>query len=198
MQNFGPDVQLDRVAYIHPSVQIYGKVTLGEGVSVWPNTIIRSEMFEVEVGPFTNLQDFVMVHVGDRTPTRIGAYCSITHHCTIHGATIGDQCLIGINATVMDGCVVGNNCIVGGGTFLKEGTVVPDNSVVVGVPGKVIRTRNNWLKCRFNAWLYFQNAQNYREGRHRGWSGEAFEKKAKAEYARLSQEYQRLFPDTEE
>ena len=78
-----------------------------------------------------------MIHVGSSTGTVIGAHCTITHHCTIHGCTIGDNCLIGINATIMDGAVIGENCIVAGGSFIKERTVIPDNSIVMGIPGKV-------------------------------------------------------------
>src|SRR3546814_7319814 len=69
----------------------------------------------------------------------------------------------------MDGCVFGSNCIIGGHTFLKEGTVIPDNSVVVGSPGKVIKTQNNYVRCRLNAWLYYRNALAYRQQQYRDW-----------------------------
>lgn len=198
MQQLGPDVTLENVTFVHPSVQIYGKVTVGEGSSVWPNTVMRAEMFDISIGRYTNIQDFVMIHVGDRTPTRIGDFCSITHHGTIHGCTIGDNCLIGINATLMDGCVVGDNSIIAGGTFLKEGTVIPENSIVVGVPGKVIRTQNNWLKNRFNAFMYHHNATCYARGEHRGWSGPEFEKMTRAELARLQAEFTEVFGEEAE
>lgn len=183
--SFGPDVTLGDVAYLHPSAQIYGKVHLADGVSMWPNTVIRAEMHEVEVGAHTNIQDFVMIHVGDFTPTKIGAHCSITHHCTIHGCTIGDNCLIGINATIMDGCVIGDNSIIAGGTFLKEGTIIPPNSIVMGIPGKVTREANNWVKNRFNAYMYSINAKGYAQGDHRAWSHPDFQVQAKAELDRL-------------
>ena len=193
MPSYGPDVQLDEVAFIHPSVQLYGKVAIGKGSSVWPSVVMRAEMFEVTIGEHTNIQDFVMVHVGDRSPTHIGSYCSIAHHCTIHGCTIGDNCLVGVNATIMDDCVVGKNSIVAGGSFLKEGTVIPENSIVVGVPGKVIKSRNNWLKNRFNAFMYHHNALCYARGEHRGWTGPEFEQAGRAELARLQAEYDLLY-----
>lgn len=186
---FGEDVQLGDVAFIHPTVQIYGKVSLAEGVSVWPNVVMRAEMHEVTIGANTNIQDFVMVHVGDFTPTHIGANCSVTHHCTIHGCTIGDNCLIGIGATIMDGCVIGDNCIIAGGSFLKEGTVIPDNSIVMGIPGKVTKQRNNQVKNRFNAYMYRVNGEAYAKGNHRIWSDPRFLAEAKAEMARLQAEY---------
>lgn len=190
---FGPEVSLGEVAYIHPSAQIYGKVRIEDGVSLWPNTVIRAEMHEVVIGRDTNIQDFVMIHVGDYTPTRIGAYCSITHHCTIHGCTIGDNCLIGLNATLMDGCVIGDNTIVAGGSFLVAGTVVPPNSIVMGIPGKVTRQANNWVKNRFNALMYKRNGEAYGRGEHRAWTGPAFESWAQLELARLQAEFAATF-----
>ncbi|HEX7649436.1 MAG TPA: gamma carbonic anhydrase family protein, partial [Noviherbaspirillum sp.] len=143
-----PQVVLRNPAFIHESAYLYGKVIVEEGASIWVNAVARAEHKEIVIGAHTNIQDFAMLHIGDATPTIIGSHCSITHHCTIHGCTIGDNCLIGINATIMDGCVIGENSIIGGHTFLKEGTVVPPNSIVMGVPGKVVRTQNNFVRNR--------------------------------------------------
>ena len=195
MDRFGPDVTLNDPAFIHPSAQIYGKVTIERGASVWPNAVIRSEMLEVVIGPFANIQDFCMIHVGDRTGTYVGAHCSITHHTTIHGARIGDNCLIGINATIMDGCEVGENSIVAGGSFLPEGTLIPANSVVMGLPGKVVRSENNWIRSRMNAWLYHTNAKAYAAGQHRAWAGEEGLDAARAEVERLKAEFARVNGD---
>ncbi len=170
MSRFGPDVILNDPAYIDPSAKIFGKVQLDEGSSLWPYTVIRSEVHEVRIGRYTNIQDFVMIHIGYATPVHIGDYCSITHHCTIHGCKIGDNCLIGINATIMDNCVIGDNCIIAGHTFLKENTVIPDHSIVMGIPGKVIKTRNCFVENRQNAFLYHRNALAYAQGDHRAWT----------------------------
>ena len=186
---FGPDVKLGEVAYIHPSAQVYGAVTLADGVSVWPNVVMRAEFHHIAIGANTNIQDFVMVHVGNFTPTVIGANCSITHHVTIHGCTIGDNCLVGIGATIMDGCVIGNNCTIAGGAFLKEGTVIPDNSIVMGIPGKVTREKDNQVQNRFNAFMYRINGEAYAVGNHRAWSQAEFQAKAKAEMARIQATY---------
>jgi carbonic anhydrase/acetyltransferase-like protein (isoleucine patch superfamily) len=191
---YGPEVILDAPAFIHPTAQIYGKVKIGRDASLWPNTVVRSEFYEVEIGPMTNIQDFVMVHIGGHCGTHIGAHCSITHHCTIHGCTIGDNCLIGINATIMDGCKIGENSIVAGGAFLKEGTEIPANSIVMGMPGKVTKTRNNWVANRFNAWLYYQNALAYSRGFHRVWDGPEAVAAGKAEMKRLMAEFGKLYP----
>jgi len=172
MSGFGSEVTIDDAAFIHPSALIYGKVRVDAGVSMWPYSVIRAETHDVTIGAFTNIQDFVMIHIGDVTGTHIGSHCSITHHCTLHGCTIGDNCLIGINTTIMDGCVIGNNCIIAGHSFLKEGTVIPDNSIVMGTPGKVVRTQNNYARCRLNAYMYYRNAIAYGKDQHREWASE--------------------------
>jgi len=175
MSSFGPDVVLNEPAFIHPTALVYGKVVIGKGASLWPHAVIRSEVHEVVVGEKTNIQDFVMIHVGIHSGTHVGKNCSITHRCTLHGCSIGDNCLIGINSTIMDGCVIGDNCIVAGHTFLREGTVIPDNSIVMGTPGKVIKTRNCGDVNRLNAHAYFENALAFaRHNHHRRWADPDF------------------------
>ncbi|KAB7739695.1 gamma carbonic anhydrase family protein [Parvibaculum sedimenti] len=166
-KRFGPGVVLDNPAFIHDTALVYGHVHIGEGASLWPYVVIRSEMHEVRIGRRTNIQDFVMIHVGNTTPTIIGANCSITHHCTIHGAEIGDNCLIGINATLMDGAKIGANSIVAGHSIVTEGTVIPENSIAAGSPARVIKTRDNRVANIMNAAFYFENAKAYARGDHR-------------------------------
>lgn len=167
MSRFGLGVTLNDPAFIHETALVYGKVTIGEGASLWPYVVIRSEMHEVRIGKRTNIQDFVMIHVGNTTPTIIGDNCSITHHVTVHGAEIGDNCLIGINSTLMDGVKIGKNCIIAGHSILTEGTEIPDNSIVAGAPAKVIKTRDNGAANIMNAAFYFENAKAYARGEHR-------------------------------
>lgn len=188
LSRFGLDVHAEEAAFIHPTALAYGKVTIGKGSSLWPYSVIRSESKEVTIGDYTNIQDFVMIHIGDTTPTHIGSHCSITHHCTIHGCTIGDNCLIGINTTIMDGCVIGDNCIIAGHSFLKEGTVIPDNSIVMGTPGKVVRTQNNYVRCRANAYMYYRNAVAFEKGEHREWASEDCLKGLNEELAQLQKD----------
>ncbi len=169
MNDYGSLVTLNEPAFIHPTTLIYGKVTIGPGSSMWANTVIRAENDEVVVGANTNIQDFTMIHVGSSTPSIIGDNCSVTHHCTVHGCVIEDNCLIGINATIMDGAIVGANTIVAGGAFVTEGTIIPENSIVAGLPAKVIKTRNNRDANCYNAILYNLNAEAYARGEHRAW-----------------------------
>ena len=158
------------------SAELFGSITLSEGVSIWPKVVMRAESFFIKIGRLTNIQDFVMIHIGSHE-TVIGEFCSITHHSTIHGATIGDNCLIGINATIMDRAIVGNNSIVAGNTIVTEDSVFPENSVIAGVPGKVIATKNNYVENRVNAMAYYENAIAFSKNNHRRWSEQDFQSK---------------------
>jgi carbonic anhydrase/acetyltransferase-like protein (isoleucine patch superfamily) len=104
----------------------------------------------------------------------IGAFCSITHHATVHGCTIEDHCLVGINAVVMDGAVIGRGSIVAGGAMVPEGRVYPPGSIIAGVPAKVISERDSARANRLNAWVYHYNAERSRKGDFRAWTGEEY------------------------
>ncbi|WP_312163004.1 gamma carbonic anhydrase family protein [Phenylobacterium sp.] len=182
----GPDVRDHGSAWIDPSARIFGAVEIAPEASIWCNVVVRAESQKVVIGKRTNIQDFVMIHVGAGTPTIVGENCSITHHVTLHGCDIGDNCLIGIGATIMDGCVVGAGSIVAGGSFLKEGTVIAPNSIVMGSPGAATKTRDNSLANAMNAFLYWRNAQAYAQSDYRLWSKESFRAEMAAERARLA------------
>lgn len=162
-------------AWIAPSAELYGDIRLAQGVSIWPKVVMRAESTFIEIGAYSNIQDFVMIHYGSGSPSVIGRYCSITHHVTVHGASVGDCCLIGINATLMDGSVIGANSIVAGHSIVREGTVIPPNSIVAGVPAKVVGERNNALANRLNAAAYYENALAYARGNYRRWSESGYE-----------------------
>jgi carbonic anhydrase/acetyltransferase-like protein (isoleucine patch superfamily) len=160
-------------AWIAPGAQLYGEIEIAEGASLWPHVVIRAEAQQVRVGRFSNLQDFVMVHIGYGDATEIGDFCSITHHTTIHGCTIEDDCLIGINVVIMDGAVIGRGSIVAPGAVVLERTEIPPHSIVAGVPAKVIKQRDSERENRMNAWQYYRNARAYLRGEYRAWEGDA-------------------------
>lgn len=167
---------LHQSVWVAPGVQLYGRISIGAGSSLWPHCVIRCECHDVRIGRMTNLQDFVMIHVGYGDPTTIGDFCSITHRATVHGATVEDDCLIGIGAVVMNGAVIGRGSIVAPGAVVTEGTVVPPHSIVAGVPARVIKTRDCTRENRMNAWAYHRNAEAYRRGEHRAWEGEDYQR----------------------
>lgn len=163
-------------ALLAPGAKLFGAIRIGRGSSVWWNVVARAEAQHIEIGRVSNVQDFVMLHVGYDHPTIIGDFCSITHHATVHGATIGDACLIGIGAVLMDGVVLGAGSIVAGGAVLTEGSVFEAGSIVAGVPARAIRRRDCTRENRLNAWLYHRNASACARGDFRAWHGTEFER----------------------
>jgi carbonic anhydrase/acetyltransferase-like protein (isoleucine patch superfamily) len=174
-------------AYIDPTARIYGEVEIGEGASLWPYAVIRAEAFAVRIGRMSNLQDHVMVHIGDHAPTIVGDYCSIGHRAVLHGCTIGDDCLVGIGATVMEGADIGEGSIVGAHSYVGNGLKVPPRSIVMGTPARVVRTADSFVANRVNAMLYHRNALAYVSGNHRAWDGPEYE----AEMRRWKEEAER-------
>jgi carbonic anhydrase/acetyltransferase-like protein (isoleucine patch superfamily) len=165
---------LHESVWVAPSAELYGRITIGEGSSVWPQVVIRAECQEVRVGRYTNLQDFVMLHVDPDDPTVIGDFCSITHRAVVHGATVEDDCLVGIGAIVMNGAVIGRGSIVAPGAVVTQGSVIPPGSIVAGVPARVLKSRDASRENRLNAWNYWRNSRAYARGEHRAWEGEEF------------------------
>jgi len=187
--NAEPEKRFPHMAYLDPTARVHGKVEIGENASLWPYTVIRAEGFHVRIGAFTNLQDHVMVHVGYAKPTVVGDYCSITHRVVLHGCSIGDNCLIGIGATVMEGVEIGENSIVAGHSFVADNTIIPPNSIVIGTPAKVVRSVNSFVANKLNAMRYYRNALCYAKGEHRGWEGAEFEAQMAAWKAEIEAEF---------
>jgi len=167
-------LEIDPTTFVADGVQLYGKIRVAAHCSLWPHAVIRAEANHVSIGRLSNLQDFGMVHIGYEHATEIGAFCSVTHHATVHGATVEDACLIGINAVVMDGAVVGRGSIVAPGAVVVEGMEIPPGSIVAGVPAKVIKQRDSERDNRFNAWQYARNAAAYLRGDQRAWHGDEY------------------------
>ncbi|MEO0410247.1 MAG: gamma carbonic anhydrase family protein [Pseudomonadota bacterium] len=174
-RDFGAGVTLKNPAFIHPTALLYGDITVEEGASIWPYVVIRAESAPVVIGPNTNIQDFVMIHTSPGFPTHIGANVSVTHHCTVHACTVGDDCLIGINATIFDGAHIGHGSTVGQHAYVRDGARFDDHSVIVGSPAKAIKTVDGRLMNRMNAALYRRNAEFFAIGRHDAWRGKEFE-----------------------
>jgi len=166
--------KIDPSAWVAPSAQLYGKISIAGNASVWHNVVMRAECCHIEIGRMTNIQDFVMIHVSFDAPTVIGEFCSITHHATVHGCTIEDHCLVGINAVVMDGARIGRGSIVAGGAMVPEGREYPPGSILAGVPAKVIAERDSSRANRLNAWVYHRNAERSRRGDFRAWTGDEY------------------------
>ncbi|HOO92664.1 MAG TPA: gamma carbonic anhydrase family protein, partial [Opitutales bacterium] len=127
-------------AYVAPSAVVMGAVTLAEDSSVWPGAILRGDIEEIRVGRGSNIQDGTIVHLADDMPVEIGEYVTIGHGAMIHACKIGDACLIGMRAIVLDGAQIGAESIVGAGALVTKGTIVPPGSLVMGMPAKVVKS----------------------------------------------------------
>ena len=123
--------------YIAPNATVLGQVELGEDVSVWFGAIIRGDVEKIIIGKGSNIQDLSVLHVDPGSPIIIGENVTVGHKVMLHGCTIGNNSLIGINSVILNNVEIGNNCLIGANTLLTEGTKIPDNSLVMGSPGKV-------------------------------------------------------------
>ena len=114
---------------------VVGNVTLGKGVSVWYNAVLRGDNGSIVVGENTNVQDGVVMH----NNTRVGAGCTLGHNAIVHGCTIGDNVLVGMGAVVLDGARIGNDCLIGAGSLVTGKMDAPAGSMILGSPARVVR-----------------------------------------------------------
>ena len=147
---------IDPTAWVAPNATLIGQVTLAENSSVFYGAVLRADVASITLGAGSNLQDNVTVHCDSGVPTSVGAGVSVGHAAVLHGCTIEDDCLIGMNATVLNGAVIGAGSLVAAGAVVLEGTVVPPGSLVAGVPAKVRRELADGERERLT-----QNARNY-------------------------------------
>ncbi len=166
-QSFQP--KLGRGAFVHPTAAVVGKVSLGERASVWPNASLRADLNRISVGAGSNVQDNAALHVSRKFPVKVGKFVSIGHGAIVHGCTIGDHCIVGMGAIVLNGARVGKNCLVAAGALVPEGRRVPAGSLVMGVPGKVVRrlTRAEIQRLKANALEYLALANAHAGRRNR-------------------------------
>ncbi len=146
--------------YIARGATVVGAVSLGDRASVWYGAVLRGDINRIEVGEGTNIQDNAVVHLADDYPAIIGRYVTVGHSAIVHACTIGDECLIGMGATVLDGAEVGARCLIGAHALVTPGTRIPAGSMVLGSPGKVVRelSEEEQGKLRYWADKYVANA----------------------------------------
>lgn len=131
--------QIHPSAYIHDSAVVIGDVVIGAHASIWPGVVLRGDREPVVVGEETNIQDGSVLHTEMGSPVVLGNRVTIGHMVMLHGCTVGDGSLVGIQAVLLNDSVVGRHCLVGAAALLTEGKRVPDNSLVIGAPGRVLR-----------------------------------------------------------
>lgn len=126
-------------AYVAPEATVIGRATLGERASVWPGAVIRADDDTITVGDDTNVQDGAILHADVGCPLRLGTGVTIGHQVMLHGCTIGENSLIGMQAIVLNSAVIGRDSLVAAGAVVTTGKVFPARSLIVGAPAKVAR-----------------------------------------------------------
>ncbi|MFT3720209.1 gamma carbonic anhydrase family protein [Pseudorhodoferax sp.] len=156
---------VDASAYVAESATVIGQVRLGKGCSVWPQAVIRADNEPIFVADGTNIQDGAVLHSDPGFPLHIAADVSVGHQAMLHGCTVGEGSLIGIQAIVLNGAVIGRNCLVAAGAVVTERKVFPDGSLIVGAPAKAIRqlSAEDMEKLVGNARDYVARARQYLE-----------------------------------
>jgi len=125
--------------YIARGAVVTGDVTLGDAASVWHNAVLRADINRIVVGHHTNIQDNAVLHLADELPCLLGNYVTVGHSAIIHACTVGDECLIGMGAVILDEAELGPQCLVGAGALVTQRTKIPAGSLVLGAPAKVVR-----------------------------------------------------------
>ena len=161
----GDSPTIAATAYVAPNATIVGKVVLGENSTVWFGATLRGDNEIISIGPNSNVQDAAVLHTDPGFPLSIGANVSIGHQAMMHGCTVGEGSLIGIQSIVLNGAVIGKGCLVGAGALITERKVFPDGCLIIGAPARALREltaeeRENLFKVAAN---YAERGAYYRE-----------------------------------
>ena len=157
--------KIENSAWVAPSADIIGDVEIGEDSSIWFGCVVRGDVHYIKIGKRTSIQDLTMIHVthfekekkiGDGYPTIIGDDVTIAHRVMLHGCKIGNACLIGMSATILDGAEIGDESIVGANALVTGGKKFPPRSLIIGSPAKVVRTLTKEEVANI-----YKNAENY-------------------------------------
>jgi carbonic anhydrase/acetyltransferase-like protein (isoleucine patch superfamily) len=156
--------QVDPSAWIADTATIVGDVTVGPGTGVFYSAVLRADLESVTIGAGSNIQDGAVLHADPGFPARLGDDVSVGHGAVLHGCTVEEGCLIGMNATVLNGAVIGAGSLVAANALVPAGAVIPPGSLVAGVPGKVRRELSDAEveQNRANAAIYRQLAETHR------------------------------------
>lgn len=156
----------DDTAYVAPGAHVIGKVKLGANSSIWFNTVVRGDCELIDIGAGSNIQDLSVLHTDYGLPLIVGKGVTVGHKVMLHGCTIGDYSLIGINAVVLNGAKIGKYCVIGANSLVTENMVIPDNSLVMGSPAKIVKTVSEAQQSHLEASAkhYQENAQRFMAG----------------------------------
>jgi len=153
--------------FIAAGAVVIGDVTLGDYSSVWFNAVLRGDINRIQVGHHTNVQDNAVLHLADDYSCVLGNYVTVGHGAIVHACTVGDEVLVGMRATILDGAVIGEQSLIGAGALVTPGTIIPPGSLVLGTPAKVSRTLSLEERLGLKYWAekYVQNSAFYLRNR---------------------------------
>ncbi len=156
--------ELDPSAWVADSGQVIGRVRMGPGSSVWYGAVLRGDNEWITLGARTNVQENSVLHTDPGFPMNLGEDVTVGHQAMLHGCTVGDGSLIGIQAVVLNGAKIGKNCLVGAGAIVTEGKEFPDNSLILGAPAKWVKeiSADQISRLKGAATHYVDNAQRHR------------------------------------
>lgn len=151
--------------FVAPNAVLIGDVTLHDSASVWFGCVLRGDADRIEVGAGSNIQDGAVLHADPGFPLVVGQHVTVGHKAMLHGCSIGDGSLVGINAVVLNGARVGKGCLIGANALVTEGMEIPDGSLVLGTPAKIKSqlTEEQQQGLKLNAEHYIRNALRYNE-----------------------------------
>ncbi len=160
-----PEVPASGNFWVAPSADVMGRVVLGENVSIWYGAVLRGDNDPITIGENSNIQDLSVLHTDIGAPLTIGRDVTVGHKVMLHGCTIGDETLIGINAIILNRAMIGKNCIIGAHALIPEGKIIPDNSLVMGAPGQVVKTVSpqQIQMIKMSALHYVENWKRHRD-----------------------------------
>ncbi|HCQ33517.1 MAG TPA: gamma carbonic anhydrase family protein [Verrucomicrobiales bacterium] len=155
--------QIEESVFVAASADLIGRVTIGEESSVWYNTTLRGDINEIVVGPRSNIQDGAVLHVESNRGCYIGELATVGHGAIVHACHVGDEVLVGMGATVLDGAIIGERSIIGANTLVTMNTEIPPGSLVLGSPGKVVRSLSEDEQAGVKVWAekYVENRRKF-------------------------------------
>ena len=146
--------------YLARTAVVVGDVRIGDYSSVWYHAVLRGDINYIKVGAYSNIQDGTVIHLADEYPCEIGDWVTVGHSAVVHACKVGDECLIGMNSTILDGAEIGAQSIVGANALVTQGTRIPEGSLVLGSPAKAVRSLSAKEREGLRSWAqkYVDNA----------------------------------------
>jgi carbonic anhydrase/acetyltransferase-like protein (isoleucine patch superfamily) len=147
----GETPDIDPTAWVAEQAAVIGKVKLAAGASVWFGATLRGDNAPITLGAGSNAQEGVVMHTDPGFPLTVGERVTIGHQAMLHGCTIGDGTLVGIQSVILNGAKIGRECLIGAGALVTEGKEIPDRSVLMGSPAKIVRQVTDEEAARFRS-----------------------------------------------